>query len=46
LTGQPNNPGYYEQIDLEIQQAVCDCDLLTWDNPASATEITVAVSAI
>ena len=45
LTGQPNNMGYTEQLDVEIQSAVCDCNLLTWDNPASATEITVPVAS-
>ena len=45
LPGQPNNPGYTETLAVTIDEAVCDCSLLLWDNPSTPTETTVATGA-
>ena len=46
LPDQPNNPGYTETLDITVRAATCDCSLLLWDNPVSASEISVGLEQV
>ena len=44
LPSQPNHVGIQETLTVTVDAATCDCSLITWDNPASASTLTVGVA--
>ena len=44
LPSQPNHVGIIETLSITVPAAVCDCDLITWDNPGSSATLTVGIS--
>ena len=45
LPSQPNHPGIEEILSITVTAATCNCDLITWDNPASAATLSILVAA-
>lgn len=43
LNNYPSKAAKYENLDVTVTKAPCDCSLLTWDNPAR-TDVTGAVA--
>ena len=46
LPSQPSHIGLAETLSTTIAAAVCDCSLITWDNPVSAATLSVGVFAV
>ena len=45
LHSQPNHVGITQILPVTITAATCDCNLITWDNPASPATLSVLVAA-
>ena len=44
LPTQSNHVGIIETLAVTVIAATCDCNLVTWDNPAAAATLTVGVA--
>jgi hypothetical protein len=46
LPTQPLHPGITQTLAVTVTAATCNCNLITWDKPASSAALTLGVSAV